>query len=107
MILWMWWIPFGSLVEGVDASHLVLLSCGLIYPKKMSAFCSFVQVAELAYLVYIVAREWSVRGHEEMAAWSRYKTGNDTNQIIVHVTWVTQCRRRCSHHSRNLSQDQH
>lgn len=43
----------------------------------------------LAYLVDVVPGEWGVRGHEEMAAWCRDQTGDDTDQVVVHIAWIS------------------
>ena len=38
----------------------------------------------------VVAREGSVGGHEEVAAWSGDKGGDDADEVVVHVAWVAE-----------------
>lgn len=35
------------------------------------------------------AGEWRIGGHQEMAAGGRDKTGNDGDEVVVHVSWVS------------------
>jgi hypothetical protein len=91
--------PFDFWVGGVDALRLELLFYVSIYPtlsaRSASNEC-------WTYLVDIIPGEWGVGGHEEMTTWCRDQTGDDSNQIIIHITRISQRRRRSSHHRRHL-----
>lgn len=62
-------------VFGLEKSTHNIQDCGLSYSLS---------------LLEVIACEWCVRGHKEMAARSRYQRGNNANEVIVHIARVSE-----------------
>ena len=57
---------------------------------------------EQAHLVDVVAREGGVGGHEEVAARGGDERGDDADEVVVHVAWITEGLGACGHDRRHL-----
>jgi len=53
-----------------------------------------------------VGGEWRVACHEEVEPRRGNERRYQTNQVVIHVTWVTERRRGDGHHCRNLNTKQ-
>lgn len=85
-------------------SRVVVLRIDLAWKcQRRLRVCVGREIRAMIHLVNLVTCERRVTRHEEMTPRCGYQTGDNPNQVVVHITWISQCCGRGCHDCRNLS----